>query len=143
MASVEPLVVTEPGPVAVITLNRPDRRNALSEEMLAGVRTALEQIGNDSEARCILIGGAGKHFCAGADFSDISAGAAEGARYGGGFEALLRAIEDHPLPVVCRVQGAALGAGCQILAAADLSVATTDARIGIPSARIGILLDLE
>jgi enoyl-CoA hydratase/carnithine racemase len=124
-----------------VTLNRPDRRNALNTEMLVGIREALEGVGDD--ARCILIRGAGKHFCAGADFSDLSAGAAEGARYGGGFEALLRAIEDHRLPVVCQVHGAALGAGCQMLAAADLSVAAADARIGIPSARIGILLDLE
>src|SRR6266540_4579842 len=111
--------------------------------MLAGVREALDQIASDDDARCILLRGEGKHFCAGADFSDVAAGAAEGARYGGGFEAMLRAIEEHRLPIVAQVQGAALGAGCQLLAAADLSVAATDAQIGVPSAKIGILLDLE
>ena len=139
----EPLVLVEHGPVAILTLNRPDRRNALSAEMLAELTEGLDAIAHDHTARCILMRGGGKHFCAGADFSDISAGAQEGARYGGGFEMLLRAIEEHRLPVVCEVHGAALGAGCQLLAAADLSVAATDARIGIPSARIGILLDLE
>jgi enoyl-CoA hydratase/carnithine racemase len=137
------LVRLEPGPVAVLTLNRPDRRNALSGEMLDAIREALDRLNAGREARCILLRGEGDHFCAGADFSDISAGAAAGARYGGGFEAVLRALEEHPLPIVCEVRGAALGAGCQLLAAADLSVASTDAQIGIPSPRIGILLDLE
>lgn len=137
------LVVTEPGRVAVVTLNRPDRRNALSVEMLAGLLDALEGVAADPGARCILLRGEGKHFCAGADFGDVAAGAEKGARYGGGFEAFLRALEEHPLPVVCQVQGAALGAGCQVLAAADLAVAATDAQIGIPSAKLGILLDLE
>ena len=137
------LVLLERGRVAVVTLNRPDRRNALSGEMLTELITAFEAVAAEREARCILLRGAGKHFCAGADFSDISAGAEEGARYGGGFEALLRVIEDHRLPVVAQVQGAALGAGCQLLAAADLAIAAEDAQIGIPSPRIGILLDLE
>jgi enoyl-CoA hydratase/carnithine racemase len=140
---VSDLVRVEGGRVAVVTLNRPDRRNALSIEMLAVLQDAFAAIGSGDDARCILLRGEGKHFCAGADFSDVAQGAAEGARYGGGFEALLHAIEAHRLPVVCEVRGAALGAGCQLLAAADLSVAATDASIGIPSPRIGILLDLE
>ena len=137
------LVDVDAGPVTVLALNRPDRRNALSAEMLGELLEALETIDKDPAARCVLLRGNGKHFCAGADFSDIAAGAEKGARYGGGFEALLRGIEALRVPVVCEVQGAALGAGCQLLAAADLAVAATDARIGIPSARIGILLDLE
>ena len=137
------LVQVERGRVAVVTLNRPDRRNALSHEMLALLGDALESLETDAEARCILLRGEGSHFCAGADFGDVAAGAAESARYGGGFEGLLRGIEEHPLPVVCAVQGAALGAGCQLLAAADLAVAGDDAKIGIPSAKLGILLDLE
>jgi enoyl-CoA hydratase/carnithine racemase len=140
---VSDLVRVERGRVAVVTLNRPDRRNALNHEMLALLQDALESIEKDADARCILMRGEGSHFCAGADFGDVAAGAAESVRYGGGFEGLLRAIEEHPLPVVCAVQGAALGAGCQLLAAADLAIAADDAKIGIPSAKLGILLDLE
>jgi crotonobetainyl-CoA hydratase len=140
---VSDLVLVDPGRVTVLTLNRPERRNALSHEMLGLLDEALARAAADPEAWAVLLRGAGDHFCAGADFGDVAAGAAEGARYGGGFEALLRAIEDHPLPVVCEVRGAALGAGCQILVAADLAVAAEDARIGIPAARLGILLDLE
>jgi crotonobetainyl-CoA hydratase len=140
---VSDLVLVDPGRVAVVTLNRPERRNALSHEMLARLEDALTALATDRDARCIVLRGNGNHFCAGADFADVAAGAAESARYGGGFEALLTAIEEHPLPVVCAVHGAALGAGCQILVAADLAVAAEDAKIGIPSARLGILLDLE
>jgi enoyl-CoA hydratase/carnithine racemase len=140
---VSDLVDLERGRVAVLTLNRPERRNALSAAMLGAVFDALETLAGGDEARCILLRGAGEHFCAGADFSDVAEGAARGARYGAGFEQMLRAIEDHPLPVVAAVRGAALGAGCQLLAATDLSVAAEDATIGIPSAKLGILLDLE
>ncbi|MGH2784589.1 MAG: enoyl-CoA hydratase/isomerase family protein [Actinomycetota bacterium] len=137
------LVLVDRGPVAVVTLNRPERRNALSAPMLQAIFEALEALAASDDARCILLRGEGKHFCAGADFSDVAEGAATGARYGAGFEQMLRAIEEHPLPVVAAVQGAALGAGCQLLAATDLAIAAEDARIGIPSARLGILLDLE
>jgi enoyl-CoA hydratase/carnithine racemase len=140
---VSDLVIVERGRVAVLTLNRPERRNALSGEMLQAIFDALAGLAQDEDARCVLLRGEGKHFCAGADFSDVAEGAATGARYGLGFEQMLRAIEEHPLPVVAAVQGAALGAGCQLLAATDLSVAADDARIGIPSARLGILLDLD
>lgn len=129
--------------MAALTLNRPEKRNSLNAEMLDAALAALAELAGDPDCRVILFQGAGDHFCAGADFADVSAGAAQAARYGGGFEALLRAIEEHPLPVVAKVRGAALGAGCQVLAAADLAVAADDAKIGIPSARLGILLDLE
>lgn len=137
------LVGLTPGRVAVVTLRRPERRNALNEDMLAALGRTLDDIAASAETRCVVLEGDGDHFCAGADFGDVAAGATEGVRYGAGFERLLRAIEAHPLPVVAKVQGAALGAGCQILAACDLAVAAEDARIGIPSARLGLLLDLE
>jgi len=140
---VSDLVEIVPGRVTLITLRRPGRRNALNTAMLDALREALAVADTDEQARCIVLQGEGDHFCAGADFGDVTAGAEGGARYGAGFEALLRSIEEHRLPVVAGVQGAALGAGCQLLAACDLAVAAEDARIGIPSARLGLLLDLE
>ncbi|HEX9697210.1 MAG TPA: enoyl-CoA hydratase-related protein [Actinomycetota bacterium] len=137
------LVSVATGRVTLITLRRPEQRNALNAAMLDALQAALGAAAGDPAARCIVLQGEGEHFCAGADFGDVAAGAAAGARYGAGFESLLRAIEAHPLPVVAGVHGAALGAGCQLLAACDLAVAAEDARIGIPSARLGLLLDLE
>lgn len=131
------------GRIGLLTLRRPEQRNALSAQMLVAVHQALARAAADPECRVVLLQGEGKDFCAGADFSDVAAGAAEGARYGAGFEQVLHAIEEHPLPVIANVQGAALGAGCQLLTACDLAVAAQDARIGIPSARLGLLLDLE
>ncbi|MCA1833812.1 MAG: enoyl-CoA hydratase/isomerase family protein [Actinomycetota bacterium] len=130
------------GEITTITLDRPDRGNALSTSMLETFFDALGSVAG-TETRCIVLRGEGKHFCAGADVGDVASSAAGGARYGLGFERLLRTIEEHPIPVVARVHGAALGAGCQLLAACDLSVAATDAQIGIPSAKLGLLLDLE
>ncbi|MGH2662125.1 MAG: enoyl-CoA hydratase/isomerase family protein [Actinomycetota bacterium] len=87
----------------------------------------------------------GPHFCAGADLGELdgAAGGPDGARFEQAFEEVLRSIADHPLPVVAVIQGAALGAGCQIAVACDLAVAATDARLGIPSSRLGILINFE
>ncbi len=137
------LIRVEPGRVTTVTLNRPDRGNALSAEMLQLMFDALGSVSANGDARVVVLRGEGKHFCAGADVTDVSASAASGARYGVGFEQLLRTIEEVPVPVIARVQGAALGAGCQLLAACDLSVAAEDAQIGIPAARLGLVLDLE
>jgi enoyl-CoA hydratase/carnithine racemase len=132
----------EGGEITSITLDRPERGNALSVVMLQALFDALGSLAGSS-ARCIVLRGEGKHFCAGADVGDVATSADSGTRYGAGFEQLLRMIEEHPVPVIARVHGAALGAGCQLLAACDLSVAAEDARIGIPSAKLGLLLDLE
>lgn len=137
------LVAVAPGRVTLITLRRPEQRNALNTAMLDALQDALAAASADEHARCIVLQGEGDHFCAGADFGDVTAGAEGGVRYGAGFEALLRAIEVHRLPVIAAVHGAALGAGCQLLTACDLAVAAEDARIGVPSARLGLLLDLE
>jgi enoyl-CoA hydratase/carnithine racemase len=112
--------------------------------MLGELSTALADSAADPDARVLLLGGAGGHFCAGADLEEIGGEPApDGFGYGRALEVVLSAIEDHPLPVLARVEGAALGAGCQLLTACDLAVAADDARIGIPSARLGILLAYE
>lgn len=141
----EPLVVAQPGRVCTLTLNRPESRNAVSSEMIDELSKALADADRDSECRAIVLAGAGRDFCSGADVGELMA-AREGTgtiEYGRTFEALLRAMEDHPKPVVGAVHGAALGAGSQLLLACDLVVAAEDARIGIPSARLGIVIPFE
>jgi enoyl-CoA hydratase/carnithine racemase len=134
-------VVEERGRVWRITLDRPEARNAVSSKMLAALADALGRAAVDPEARAVLLAGAGDHFCAGADLQEV--GDPDGFGYGAGLEQVLTAIADHPLPVIARVQGAALGAGCQLLTTCDLVVAADDARIGIPSARLGIVIGFE
>lgn len=137
-------VRVEPGRIWRITLDRAEARNAVSAAMLAELGTALADAGSDGGARLVLLGGEGSHFCAGADLDEIAdARASEGFGYGRALEDVLSAIADHPLPVLARVQGAALGAGCQLLSACDLVAAEQAARIGIPSARLGIVIAFE
>jgi crotonobetainyl-CoA hydratase len=126
------------------TLNRPEARNAVTSEMVEGLATALGDAAADPDARVVLLAGQGAHFCAGADLDEVGrAASADGFRYGRALEEVLAALADHPLPVVARVEGAALGAGCQLLVACDLAVAAEDARIGVPSARLGIVVPFE
>jgi enoyl-CoA hydratase/carnithine racemase len=136
-------VRVEAGPVWRITLDRPQARNAVSSAMLAAIAEALGRAAVDPEARVVLLAGTGDHFCAGADLDEVADAPGDGFGYGAGLESVLAALADHPLPVIARVQGAALGAGCQLLSACDLVVAAEDARIGIPSSRLGIVIGFE
>lgn len=137
-------VRAERGRIWQITFENPTARNAVSEAMLRELGEALGDAAADPDARVVLLGGVGEHFCAGADLAEIGdGGGPDGFRYGQVLEEVLKAIAEHPLPLVARVQGAALGAGCQLVVACDLAVAADDARIGIPSARLGIVIAFE
>jgi enoyl-CoA hydratase/carnithine racemase len=106
-------------------------------------RGVLGQAASDPEVRVLLLAGEGAHFSAGADLGELDGAESEGFRYDRDLEEVLAAIVDHPVPVVVAVQGAALGAGCQLVTACDLAVAAADARLGIPSARLGIVIGFE
>jgi enoyl-CoA hydratase/carnithine racemase len=137
--------VERAGAVATLTMARPSQRNAVSARMLEELGEGLASLREDRVSRVVVLAGEGPDFCAGADVGEL-AGAREslsGAGYGRMFEKVLAEIADHPLPVIARVQGAALGAGCQLAVACDLAVASTDARFGIPSARLGIVINIE
>jgi enoyl-CoA hydratase/carnithine racemase len=139
------LVRSGPGVVRILSLNRPDARNAVSEEMIEQLGTALAEAADDAACRAVVLAGEGRDFCSGADVGQLLSAREGTGTIGGGrtFETLLRAIEDHPKPVIAAAHGAALGAGCQLLLACDLAVAAYDARIGIPSARLGIVIPFE
>jgi len=137
--------VESAGAVATMTMARPSQRNAVSARMLQELGDGLATLREDRATRVLILAGEGPDFCAGADVSELSAAreSMSGAEYGLMFEEVLRAIVDHPVPVIARVQGAALGAGCQLAVACDLAVASMDARFGIPSARLGIVINIE
>jgi enoyl-CoA hydratase/carnithine racemase len=143
--SSEPVVVARDGPVATVLLARPEARNAVSAAMLERLVAALGDLAVADDVRAVVLGGEGPDFCAGADFGELAGARSgpEGIDYGRVFDEALAAIEHHPTPVIARVQGAALGAGCQLVTACDLAVAAEDARLGIPSARLGILINFE
>jgi enoyl-CoA hydratase/carnithine racemase len=139
------LIRSEPGEVWRVALQRPEARNAVSSSMMAELLRALGDAAADPDARVVLLSGDGPDFCSGADVTelDAAAGGPGGVDYGRALEEVLVAVVDHPLPVVAVIQGAALGAGCQLAVACDLAVAASDSRIGIPSSRLGIVINFE
>lgn len=133
--------VSTEGPVAGLTLNRPDQRNALSVELCDAIVDALAVIGRGDAARVMIVRGAGGTFCSGADFAAVSG--RTGLDFLPAFERMLEAVAGFELPTIAAIQGAALGGGLQLATVCDFRLATTDARLGIPSSRLGIVVNPE
>ena len=129
------------GTVAFLTLNRPEARNALSAEMCDAIVDALGAIDEMSAARAVVVRGEGRAFCSGADFAAVSG--PSGPSFVVTFERMLEAMARFRLPTVAVMHGAALGGGLQLATACDFRYAADDARIGIPSSRLGILVNFE
>jgi methylglutaconyl-CoA hydratase len=129
--------------VARITLNRPEKRNALNAEVIAGFGEALARSAKDPAVRVVLIKGAGKDFCAGFDLLSLDkgndAGAVEHLETARRLADVLLAIRRHPHPVVAAVQGRALGGGAGIASASDLILAAESASLGYPEVKIGFV----
>src|SRR5947207_1019430 len=126
--SARPLFRDDRGPIAVLTLNRPERRNALSRELLAQLRDAVEGVGVDVGIRAVVLTGAGAAFCAGMDLkeaSEIDAGPdGEHAiiEVLNEFADLLQCIHNLPKPTIAAVNGDALAGGAGVMAACDVAV---------------------
>lgn len=122
--------------IATLTLNAPDRLNALSDAMLAALQTTFDAIADDPTVRVVILKGAGKAFCAGHDLKEMQNGRqAEdgGVAY---FKELfdrcavtMQTIQKMPQPVIAQVHGIATAAGCQLVATCDLAVASDDTRL--------------
>ena len=121
--------------MGVITINRPDRRNALNLDACVALTAGLNAHVDDG-ARAIVLAGAGGHFCAGADLSGV-----EGDDFRAALRVLLDRLTTVPVPVIAAIEGAALGAGVQLAVASDLRVAAADARMGVPAAKLGLMVD--
>ncbi len=137
------LNVVREGSVLILELNRPDKRNALNDELISALKTALRDADGDESLRSIIIRGAGKDFCSGADLSSIQKIAAatyeenvEDARELAELFLLIRQVR---LPVIAAVHGRALAGGCGLATACDLVTATRSARFGYPEAKIGFV----
>ena len=138
-ATLQHIELAQDGPVSRVTLNRPDRYNALSHELMIELRETLEQIVADPGIQVVILAGAGRGFSAGHDLSEMVG--REDGFYDVLFEectALMQTIRRMPQPVIARVHGVATAAGCQLVASCDLAVATRDARFGTPGVRIGL-----
>jgi enoyl-CoA hydratase/carnithine racemase len=138
-AALQNLTVDERGASARITLNRPERRNALSMDLMVELVGVLRDLGARSEVRAIVIEGSGVAFSAGHDLSEMVG--RELPFYQRLFDQcteLMEAIHRLPQPVIAKVQGIATAAGCQLVAACDLAVAAESARFATPGVKIGL-----
>lgn len=135
------LDATDDGLVATLTLDRPEARNALSVEMCEAIVDGLKQV-DHTEARALLIRGAGKVFCSGADLAAVS-NSTGALAFLPAFEQMLDAVARCRLPTIAAIHGAALGGGFQLACVCDFRLAASDAKIGIPSSKLGILVNFE
>ena len=130
-------------PLATILLNRPDKRNALDDQTLHELRTAVTAAGADPAVRVILLKGAGKDFCAGADLSALEkiaqAGTLENISDAEGFMQLFVQMRYLPKPIVAQVTGRALAGGCGLASACDVILAAESAQFGYPEVKIGFI----
>jgi enoyl-CoA hydratase/carnithine racemase len=133
------LLVSTDGPAARITLNRPERRNALSLELMQELITALQAASAHPDTRAIVIEAAGPAFSAGHDLSEmIGRDEAFLDELFATCTHLMETIHALPEPVIAKVHGIATAAGCQLVAACDLAVATDTARFATPGVKIGL-----
>jgi len=131
--------VSQEGETARITLNRPEKRNALSLELMEELISSLETLGANPDVRAIVIEGAGVAFSAGHDLSEMVG--RDLPFYQRLFDVcteLMETIHRVPQPVIAKVHGVATAAGCQLVAACDLAVAADDARFATPGVKIGL-----
>jgi enoyl-CoA hydratase/carnithine racemase len=123
-----------------LTLNSPNSFNTLSEAMLVDLQTALGQIGQDAQARVVVLAAAGKAFCAGHNLKEMRA-KPELAYYQKLFaqcSRMMLSLQNLPVPVIARVQGLATAAGCQLVAQCDLAVAADSATFGVNGIDVGL-----
>ncbi len=145
----ETIILERKDGIGYLTLNRPDRANTISFQLMKEVVSAMEEVEADPEYRVVILTGAGKHFCGGADLRDFAERARERATAGaerrgsGDFVTpqrdLFSALEESRVPVIAAINGAAMGGGCEIALACDVRVISDTATIGLPEIRFGAL----
>ncbi len=125
--------------IVQLTLNRPEKRNALSFELLRSLEGAIESIAADASARVVVLGSNGSVFCSGHDLSEMIGRTEDEYRELFALcSRVMLGLRRLPQPVIARVQGFATAAGCQLVAACDLAVATEEATFATPGVKIGL-----
>ena len=129
--------------IARITLNRPEKRNALNAELITEIREALQSSARDKNIRVVLITGSGADFCSGADLSGLertfNAGVLDHMADARNMAELFLEMRHHPRPIVAAVRGRALAGGCGLATACDLIVAAESSKFGYPEVNIGFV----
>jgi len=137
MAEIE---VSQEEGICTILLNRPERRNALTIPMMSELGSQLARIAADEAVRVVILTGAGKVFCSGLDLGAMGATPTEPALEGALVDQVLRPLERLPQPTIAAMNGDGLAGGCELALHCDVRIATTETRLGMPVARIGIVV---
>jgi methylglutaconyl-CoA hydratase len=143
MPDYQKIVCTVEDRIARITLNRPDKRNALDDEIVSEFKDALQAASHDDSVRVVLLTGAGKDFCSGADLASLQriseAGVEESMASARVMGELFVEMRRHPRPIVAAVRGRALAGGCGLATACDIILAAESSQFGYPEVNIGFI----
>lgn len=142
MTETNVVLVSTKGPVGVLTINRPDKFNCLSRAVIEGLANGLAGFEANADIRAVVIAGAGKYFCTGADLAEVSGIRTDPvamARFTDRFHQVLRGFELSPLPVIAAVHGLCLAGGLETVMACDVVVAGEGAKIGDQHAQYGLI----
>src|SRR5712691_5603733 len=135
----EVLVTAQDG-IATVTLNRPDKRNAMNAALLAALATAFDGLDANRDVRVVVVRGAGTAFCSGMDLREMEQRQGEAADPERGVIQVLQRVERSRHPTIAMIHGDALAGGCELALHCDLRVAAEAARLGMPLARIGLVV---
>jgi enoyl-CoA hydratase/carnithine racemase len=145
-ADSRPVVLTEHvGPVAIVTMNRPGSRNALNSQLLAELKSAMEDLAAEHAVNCIVLTGAGSAFCAGADLKESAVAMADGSDFWSQRRRASQSMQIHqrlprlPVPVIAAVNGHAVAGGCGLAVSCDVVIASERARFGYPEVGRGLV----
>jgi enoyl-CoA hydratase/carnithine racemase len=137
----EPVLLEKEGPIGWLSLNRPEKRNALSLELMSAMLAKLAEVAVDEEIRVLVLRGKGEAFCAGHDLREMTGDDKDLHQFRAIFQTcnrMMLGLHELPQPVIAQVQGIATAAGCQLVAACDLAVAADSARFATPGVKIGL-----
>ena len=140
------LVVTEDrGPVRHIVLNRPEKRNAMSQQLLGELADALRAAAAESSVYCVVLRGEGPVFSAGVDLGELAASASQPGLlrpFRNNFLACPNLCEEMPKPVVCQIHRVCVGGALEVALGCDLRIASSDSQLGLPEVKFGIIPDV-
>lgn len=141
--SYETIILEKKEGVATLTLNRPEKLNALNRKMTKELESAIVEIRKDKDVRIVVITGAGRGFCSGADVGDMAQAAApaENRYWVQTAHKIILALTDLEKPVIAKVNGVAVGIGCSLALCTDMIIASENAQFGVIFSRIGLIPD--
>jgi enoyl-CoA hydratase/carnithine racemase len=138
--------IAQEGPLAIVTLNRPEKRNALAMPHWQALGAAIRGFAADESVRAVILTGAGGHFCAGADIGEFDSArrdAKSGEAYTHAVDASAEAIIEMTKPVIAAIEGSCFGGGCGLAMDCDMRIAAKSARFAIPAAKLNIVYNLR